>query len=63
MSGTANDVTFSVCASVLPRGRTLLGAYSSTRKGKEEREEEKKVIINHIYDALREPTCERMNDR
>ena len=34
------------------RGRTV---YKKERK--------KKVIINHIYDALREPAFERMDDR
>jgi len=32
-------------------------------KEKREKEKEKKVIINHIYDALREPAFERMDDR
>ena len=64
-SGTAKDVTFSVCACVLPRGRTLRGrtVLQEKERKKEKRKRKKKVIINHIYDALQEPTWERMNDR
>ena len=43
------------------RGRTVL--QDKERKKEKERKRQKKVIINHIYDALREPAWERMNDR
>jgi hypothetical protein len=49
-------------------GGHIKGTYKSTRKrkgkeGKEKKRKEKKVIINHIYDAVREPAFERMDDR
>ena len=42
-------------------GVTLCGR--TVYKKERERGREKKVIINHIYDAMREPAFERMDDR
>jgi hypothetical protein len=45
------------------RGRTSLQE-KEKKEGKEKRrKEKKKIIINHIYDAVREPAFERMDDR
>ena len=41
-------------------GRTV---YKKEKKKEKRGKEKKKVIINHIYDAVREPAFERMDDR
>ena len=44
-------------------GENITGGVQFYKKRKGRKSRNKNVIINHIYDALREPTCERMNDR
>ena len=45
------------------RGVTLMGRTVYKKEEKKRGERKEKVIINHIYDAVREPAFERMDDR